>query len=86
MLGVAVGRDWRGVALGNDARVKVVAIRIRLMGFRNSLNYVTAAGVRTCALSPAIVVANAVGRRNVSRNVRALSLLLSTKCRQSGIE
>jgi len=56
------------------------------MGFRNSLNHVTAAGVRTCALSPAIVVANAVGRRNVLRNVRALSLLLSTKCRQSGIE
>jgi len=57
------------------------------MGFRNSLNHVTAAGVRTCALSPAIVVvANAVGRRNVSRNVRALSLLLSTKCRQSGID
>jgi len=86
MLGVAVGRDWRGVALGNDARVKVVAIRTRLMSFRNSLNHVTAAGVRTCALSPAIVVANAVGRRNVLRNVRALSLLLSTKCRQSGIE
>ena len=42
MLGVAV--DWRGVALGNDARVKVVAIRIRLMGFRNSLNHVTAGG------------------------------------------
>ena len=86
MLGVAVGRDWRGVALGNDARVKVVAIRTRLMSFRNSLNHVTAAGVRTCALSPAIVVANAVGRRKVSRNVRALPLLLSTKCRQSGIE
>ena len=86
MLGVAVGRDCRGVAWGNDARIKVVAIRTRLMSFRNSLNHVTAAGVRTCALSPAIVVANAVGRRNVSRNVRALSLLLSTKCRQSGTE